>query len=98
MAAQKQLEGPDPPGSLMHLMVWADELVGRSGATMGGLAPLSYPVIESWGRLMGVHVNALEVRGLMAIDAVLRNPEQPEEVQHDEPEARDDTWPEKKNG
>ena len=97
MAAGKQLEGPEPPGTLLYLLAWADELVGRSGATMGGLAPLSYPVIESWSRMMGVHVNALEVRALVALDAVMRNPEPSEAVEHDEPE-HNHAWPEKDVG
>jgi len=94
--AIRELEPPcDPPDVLLYLMDWAYELVGRSGATMAGLAPLSYPTVESWARLMDLTLSPLEVRALIALDAVLRHPDT------DEPDEEPETnhaWPERQDG
>ena len=94
--AQQTIEGTEPPETMLYLMEWAYALCGRSGATMGGLAPLSYTTIRDWADLMGIDVTALETRALLVLDAVIRNPEidEPEPVPE---ETVIHAWPEKKS-
>ena len=95
--ALERLEGPEPPVEVLYLLEWAQALYGRSGATMGGLAPLSYGTIRDWAALMEIDVTPLETQALMWLDAVMRNPEpdEPEPVVRD---VSDDAWPEKSDG
>jgi len=82
---------------IMYLLDWAQALYGRSGATMGGLAPLSYGTIRDWATLMEIDVMPLEVQALVWLDAVMRNPE-PVEPEPEERAPAQDAWPEKKHG
>lgn len=72
--ARSQLAEPPCPAPVAHLKDWAYELVGRSGAGMTGLAPLSYQELAAWAHVTGRHVTPLEVLGLMALDRVIRHP------------------------
>ncbi len=38
---------------------------------MGGLAPLSYPVVESWARLKDIQLQPHEIDALLLLDSVL---------------------------
>ncbi len=72
--AIEELEGPEFPDALEYLYVWLYELHGRSGAGMHGLAPMSYTTIAAWSSLTGNVPDALEVRALLALDAILLSP------------------------
>lgn len=63
------------PDELRYLYNWARELYGRSGVGMGGMNPLAYSTLESWGRLTGRRPSPLEVEALLALDSVLRDPD-----------------------
>ena len=95
--AQRDLEGPEPPEAMLYLKEWAFALCGRSGATMGGLAPLSYTTIRDWAELMDIDVSPLEVQALLVLDAAIRNPatDEPEPVPE---EPKPQAWPEKLDG
>jgi len=93
-AAVNALEGPDAPDSVLYLMEWAYALCGRSGATMGGMAPLSFTTIRDWATLMDIHVSPLEVQALLVLDAVIRNPEPDTEIVLAEKPTH--AWPERK--
>jgi hypothetical protein len=73
--AAAALEGPEYPEEFVYLYRWALELLGRSGVGMSGYAPLSYGTIADWVRLTGTEIYPHEVRALLQLDAVLRNPE-----------------------
>lgn len=90
--AQRELQQPEPPECMEYLADWAFALYGRSGASMEGLAPLSFQTVEAWGRLMGIEPDPLEVQALMVLDAVIRKPET-EEVAEAEVEEADTSWP-----
>ena len=93
--AVNQLLGPDEPETLYYLVEWVYGLCGRSGASMSGIAPLSYGTISDWSRLMGTSPTDLEVQALILLDGVIRNPDQakePDDVTEPEP------WPEQING
>jgi hypothetical protein len=76
---EAELDGPPVPPALAYLLEWLDELYGRSGATMDGLAPLSYSTMQAWAALTGRHPLPHEVQALMLLDLVRRNPP-PEEA------------------
>lgn len=76
--AEAALEGPPYPEPLRALHGWAMELVGRSGADLNGLAPLTYGTIADWARLTGRFPRPHEVRALLLLDAAIRRPD-PEE-------------------
>lgn len=75
--AQAEIDGPDAPDCLAYLLRWSDELYGRSGFTMDGLAPLTYTTIADWARLTGREPEPFEVEALLTLDATRRHP--PEE-------------------
>ena len=77
---------------MLYLVEWAYALCGRSGATMGGIAPLSFTTIRDWAMLMNRHITPLEVQALLAIDAVIREPDT-ETVPEPKPTH---AWPERK--
>lgn len=94
-SAQEQLQGPDPPEAMLYLSEWAFALCGRSGASMEGLAPLSYQTLEAWSRMNGITLDSLEERALLELDAVIRRPERDEETEGPKPETlkEDHQWP-----
>lgn len=82
-------EYPYDPG-YEYLIEWTYELVGRSGVGFGAIAPLSYPVIESWARLRDIRLQPYEVRALIELEDALRNPGKDEkEEETDEDPIRD---------
>ncbi len=98
--AIETLEGKDFPVDLGYLYEWSIALVGRSGAGMGGLFPLSYSEIQAWSRMTGNRPDPQEVDALITLDSILRNPDT--EVKKPEPEEeRKPTfvaaWPSRKN-
>lgn len=78
MAQAEELEeilaGPECPPAMKYLLDWLDELYGRSGATMDGLAPLSWPSIESWARMTRRSPLYHEIMALMLMDSIRRDP------------------------
>lgn len=70
--ARRALAGPDYPEAVQYLLDWARELVGRSGATMAGLAPLGFGTIADWARLTGRHPSPADVEALLQLDAAMR--------------------------
>lgn len=69
---------PECPDVCWHLVEWARDLCGRSGEGMSGAAPLSYATLRDWRAEMGIRpLSPLEVRGLFALDAAMRHPEEP---------------------
>lgn len=74
--AMASLEEPPFPEALRYLQKWLYEVHGRSGASMGGLAPLSYGCITEWMALTGADPTGYEVEALLLLDAVLRHPEE----------------------
>ncbi len=84
--ARSALRSPPCPEALEYLRAWAYALVGRSGASDAGAAPLSYGTIEAWARLMGVPVpQPYEVEALFALDALMRCPGEDEPPAEGEP-------------
>lgn len=78
-ASAAQLVEPDFPDELGYLLVWANALVGRSGAGMAGLAPLSHAEVMAWAALSDTRPEPWEVGALMELDAALRWREPDEE-------------------
>lgn len=66
--------GPPCPEGFEYLREWAFRLHGRSGAGMGGLAPLSYGTIAAWSQFTGITPEPDEVDALIRLDGVLLVP------------------------
>lgn len=73
-AARKLLEGPECPEELEYLLRWARELARTRAVGMNGAEGITYPMIEAWARLTAREPSALEVEGLLLIDAAMRFP------------------------
>ena len=54
--ARAALEGPGPPDALRYLLEWSDDLYGRSGVGLNGLAPLTWETLDAWARRKAVDV------------------------------------------
>lgn len=97
-------EEPDFPEEFDHMVEWIYMLHGRSGATMSGIAPLSYATVDGWIKLMDIQdVEPYHVEALMILDAAMLA--DPEKVEKEEEGFDDDgvveprvfaPWPEKK--
>jgi hypothetical protein len=72
------LQAPEYPEGVEYLREWVYELHGRSGVGMGGLMPLSYTTIADWARLKEVDIDPHEVGALIALDAAMLAPGEPE--------------------
>lgn len=72
---QAELEGPSCPESLEYLRDALDDVFGRSGTTMDGLAPLSWATVEYCERNGGTRLDFLEKSALFTLDTVRRHPE-----------------------
>jgi hypothetical protein len=94
-----ELEGPLFPSDMQHIYGWNQELFGRSGLGMSGVAPLSYSAIADWSRLTGNNPDPDEVFALFRLDSVMRHPpEEKVEVKTEPDKPRElPAWPEKKN-
>jgi hypothetical protein len=68
-------EAPKFPEAIRYLWEWADEMAGRSGVGMSGIAPLSFTTIRDWSELTGGKPTRAEVEALTRLDAVIRNPQ-----------------------
>jgi len=93
--ARAQLNAPPFPEELDYLWEWAWALHGRSGAHMGGMAPLSYGTIADWSRLTGTVIDPLEVEALIQLDGALIGSSGTAEADKPEPKPTP-AWPEKK--
>jgi hypothetical protein len=97
--AREALEGPMFPLDMEHIYLWNQELFGRSGIGMSGVAPLSYGAISDWSRLTGNSPEPDEIQALLRLDAVMRHPPEDKPVDaKPEPTASVPlpAWPEKK--
>lgn len=74
-SAAKALEGPPFPDALGYLWDWWNELDRGRSIGMNGPDPITYPLIESWARLMGREPSPADVDLLLSIDVVMRHPE-----------------------
>lgn len=70
--ARAHLVEPEYPDELTYLLNWAYALVGRSGAGMAGLAPLSHAEVQAWALLTDARPEPWEIGALMELDAALR--------------------------
>lgn len=73
--AQLRLDGPPVPDVMQYLYGWMNEVTGRSGVGMEGIAPLSYQTIESWAKLTGRSPLPYEIHALMKLDRIIRHPD-----------------------
>jgi len=73
-AALQELEGPSCPVALEYLRDWSDDLHGRSGITMDGVAPLNWTTLHAWSVLTGHSPNEAECAALLQLDAVRLHP------------------------
>lgn len=98
--AERELTGPECPEEIRYLVDWSDELRGRSGVGMDGPAPLSFPAIESWARVLRIRPEPHEIRALLMLDDVMRNPTEPKDEDTAETTRNVETpkWPERKPG
>jgi hypothetical protein len=76
--AERMLAGPRLPETVGNVFKWALQLRRGAGLVpMGGIAPLSWNMLDPWSRFTGQEPSAEEVDLLFELDATLRNP--PEE-------------------
>lgn len=68
--------GPDAPEWMDYLVEWARELHGRSGHGSASLLPVSESELRAFAENRGVTLHPLEIEALIALDAVLRHPEE----------------------
>lgn len=88
---------PEYPEDGDYLIQWAFRLHGRSGATINGLAPLSYTAIESWSNLNGIlGLLPEEVDALIYLDDILLGHESLEAEEAVVVEREHLPWPKKK--
>lgn len=97
------LEGPPYPIEVAYLDNWSRQLMGRSGVTQFGLAPLSPTVLRDWADLMGIRMMPQEVEAMLMLDSVRiatpkdAEPEQVEDAGYGgSPVAKVVAWPEPK--
>lgn len=67
---------------MRYLHTWHEELFGRSGVGMDGLAPLSYSTLAHWQATMHVTLLPHEVSALLLLDSVRRHPPKLENTEH----------------
>jgi hypothetical protein len=80
IAAIAALEGPECPESLRDLLALAQRLHGRSGATMSGLAPLTYTTIRHYRKECGLpRFTESDIERLILLDAVMLSHGEPTE-------------------
>ena len=94
--ARAALDGPGPPEAIRYLLEWSDDLYGRSGVGMNGLAPLTWESLDAWARRKNVDVLPHECDALMALDSLRRHP--PVESAPAETPRPAPPWPEKSHG
>jgi len=74
-AARTLAHAPECPEPLAYLLGWFEDVFGRSGVGMSGLAPLTWSTLADWSAMTGTVIDAREARALLHLDAVQRNPE-----------------------
>jgi hypothetical protein len=73
--AHKMLrEGPECPDGFAYLLAHAQALVGRSGISTSGLAPLKWTELTAYQQETGWIFSAWEKDALMRLDTALRTP------------------------
>jgi hypothetical protein len=88
---------PELPEEIEHLIQWVYELHGRSGATLGGIAPVSYSVIEAWMRLKDIGLlEPYEIEALVMLDATLLSDEEPDKADPIKLPGSTHQWPKRK--
>lgn len=75
--AIEALTPPEYPEGLSYLLGWLEELVGRSGVGMDGLAPLTWQTLDAWADRTGRHPTPEECTALMLLDGAYRHPDEP---------------------
>ena len=72
-AARAELNGPPLPAAMARVWSWFVEVsMGRGGGGFGP-APLSWPVIDAWARLMRRQPTPFEIECFFALDAARLN-------------------------
>ncbi len=67
-------DGPECPPSMRYFLELLGRLHGRSGVTMNGVAPLSWPTLDAMTRLTGIEIDGEDIDALFLADAVMLNP------------------------
>lgn len=62
------------PDALAYLWEWFIELSAARGASMSGLAAITYRDVEAWSRLTGRVLDQLELSAIMHLDVAFRHP------------------------
>lgn len=63
---------------MRYLLVWLADLHGRSGVGQYGYQPMTWTTLDAWARWTGNTPDAADVAALFALDAVMRNPGDPD--------------------
>lgn len=90
-ARAKLAEAPPVPASLAYLRGILYQVHGRSGASMGGLLPLSDTTVRHWCENNGIELQPGEIDALKQLDAVLLTEQQkakPKQPRADQPVGR----------
>lgn len=74
-SAAKALVAPPFPEAMDYLWEWFLELDRTRTSGFTGPDPLTYPIIESWARLMDRAPSPADVELLLQMDLVMRHPE-----------------------
>jgi hypothetical protein len=74
-SAIKGLASPPFPEALEYLWDWFMELDRTRTTGFNGPDPITYPIIESWARLMDRHPSPTDVELLLQMDLVMRHPD-----------------------
>jgi hypothetical protein len=96
-ARRELLEGPECPECFAYLLPHAHALLGRSGMSESGFAPLKWTELTAYQQETVWTFSAWEKDALMRLDTALRTPppeptkpavEEPEDVADDRPRRR----------
>jgi hypothetical protein len=74
-SAIKALQPPPFPEAMEYLHDWFMELDRTRTSGFNGPDPITYPIIESWARLMGRSPSPADVEMLLQMDLVMRHPD-----------------------
>lgn len=92
------LYGPVFPDALSYLYQWFSELSRTRGASMAGIAPITYQDVAAWAGLTDNRPLPHEVDAIMALDAEWRismTPDEEKPAETDAPKV-ERAWPAKK--
>lgn len=74
-SAIKALRPPPFPEAMDYLWDWFMELDRTRTSGFNGPDPITYPIIESWARLMDRSPSSADVELLLQMDLVMRHPD-----------------------